>query len=68
MTLPIVIVGLLLMLFWVITLSDAFESKFKDSDMKVVWILVIIFTKPFGAIFYWIIAPKQKVNNFKPVN
>lgn len=36
MTLPIVIVGLLLMLFWVITLSDAFESKFKDSDMKVV--------------------------------
>ncbi|MCH7397413.1 hypothetical protein MM236_05410 [Belliella sp. DSM 107340] len=36
--------------------------------MKLIWILIVIFTNPIGTIIYWIIAPNQKINNFNRFN
>lgn len=54
--------------FWIITLVDIVKSNFKDPNMKLIWILVLIFTSPIGAIIYWIIAPNQIINNFNQFN
>ncbi|MCH7413473.1 hypothetical protein MM213_08255 [Belliella sp. R4-6] len=36
--------------------------------MKLIWILIVIFTNPIGTIIYWIIAPNQKSKNFNRFN
>lgn len=54
--------------FWIVTLIDVVRSEFKDPNMKLIWILVIIFTNFIGTIVYWIIAPNQKSNNFNRFN
>lgn len=58
------IIGLAYLIFWIITLVNAVQSNFKDSNMKLIWIIVIIFASPIGAIVYWLVAPGQKQNNF----
>ncbi len=56
------------LIFWVITFVDIVKSSFKDPNMKLIWILVVIFTNPIGAIIYWILAPGQKKNDFNQFN
>ncbi|WP_255742340.1 PLDc N-terminal domain-containing protein [Belliella calami] len=55
-------------IFWVVTIIDIVRSNFQDPNMKLIWILIVIFTNPIGTIIYWIIAPNQKINNFNRFN
>lgn len=39
-------------IFWVVMLVDAARREFTDSNMKLVWILVLVFTHLLGALIY----------------
>ncbi|SNS60390.1 Phospholipase_D-nuclease N-terminal [Belliella buryatensis] len=65
------ILGLLSFIFfvlWVITIVNAVQSNFKDPNMKLIWILIILFGNFLGMVLYWIIAPGQKKNDFNQFN
>ncbi|MCH7406010.1 PLDc N-terminal domain-containing protein [Belliella aquatica] len=62
------IVAFAFFVFWIITLVDIVRSNFKDPNMKLIWILIVLFANFLGVIIYWIIAPNQKNNNFNQFN
>ena len=49
------IVFLVLVVFWVLMIVDCAKRKFKNSTEKIVWILVIVFLKWFGAVVYFLV-------------
>jgi len=55
----VVLVGTLLML---IALIDIVKSNFKGND-KLIWVLVVIFLHWIGALLYFIIGRKQKLQD-----
>ncbi|MBS9525339.1 PLDc N-terminal domain-containing protein [Litoribacter ruber] len=55
------ILGVLYLVFWIMTLVDAVRSNFRDPTMKIIWILIILLAQVFGPILYWLLSPKQKV-------
>ncbi|ARV05245.1 hypothetical protein BTO04_00410 [Polaribacter sp. SA4-10] len=48
----------------IIALIDLLKSKFNGND-KIVWVLVVLFFNLFGAILYFVIGRKQKVESRK---
>ena len=40
-------------IFWVVMLVDAVRREFRDSTMKLVWVLVLLFTNLLGTIIYY---------------
>jgi isoprenylcysteine carboxyl methyltransferase (ICMT) family protein YpbQ len=42
--------------FWIYTLVDVVRSNFKDSNMKIIWVLIILFAQVLGPILYWVLA------------
>jgi heme/copper-type cytochrome/quinol oxidase subunit 4 len=51
-------------LFWIVTivaLVDVLKSNF-ESNNKLIWVLVVIFTNIIGAILYFTIGRKQKIS------
>ena len=46
------IVGLAALAVWIWALVDAIQNPALDSTMRIVWILVIVFTQIIGAIIY----------------
>ncbi|MDP3966047.1 MAG: PLDc N-terminal domain-containing protein, partial [archaeon] len=64
--LPLILIGVLGFVFWVIMLVDASQRKFKDDSEKIVWILVIVLTGIVGAlIYYFVIHIKDKNKSVK---
>lgn len=62
MHLIIVSVFLLLpTLLWIIALVDILKSNFKDSNNKILWVLVVILLPVIGSILYFIIGKNQKI-------
>jgi hypothetical protein len=55
----VVLIGTLLML---IALIDIVKSNFKGND-KLIWVLVVIFLHWIGALLYFIIGRKQKLQD-----
>jgi hypothetical protein len=55
----VVLIGTLLML---IALIDIVKSNFKGND-KLIWVLVVIFLHWIGALLYFIISRKQKLQD-----
>ncbi|MCF8360212.1 MAG: PLD nuclease N-terminal domain-containing protein [Prolixibacteraceae bacterium] len=54
----------LIIFFWVFTiiaLIDILKSNF-ESNNKLIWVLVVIFTNIIGAILYFTIGRKQKIS------
>ena len=43
-------------IFWIWVLTDCLESKFKDNNEKLMWVLVIIFLHVLGALLYYLIV------------
>ncbi len=63
-----------LMIFFVLTavvlpllaLIDILRNDFKDSNQKLVWVVVVLCFNLIGSILYFVIGTKQKVNkNYK---
>lgn len=48
-------------LLWIITLVDILKSNFKDSNNKILWVLVVILLPVIGSILYFIIGKNQKI-------
>lgn len=44
------------MIFWIYTLIDVVRSNFKDQNMKIIWVLIILFAQVLGPILYWLLA------------
>ena len=64
--LPLILVGALLFVFWLIMLIDSITRKFKDGTEKVVWVLVNILLGFLGTlIYYFVIFVKDKTKSIK---
>lgn len=61
-----VLLGALFFVFWIIMLVDACTRKFKESNDKVVWVLVNIFAGLIGSlIYYFVVYWKDKSKSMK---
>jgi hypothetical protein len=47
-----VILGIVGLIVWIWALIDAIQNPALDSTMRIVWVLVIVFTQIIGAIIY----------------
>ena len=54
------IFGLIVVVFWIIQIVDCLKSNFSGYN-KIVWILVLIFLGPFGALVYYFLGKDQKI-------
>lgn len=61
----VLIFVLFLLVLPLIALVDILKSTFKGND-KLIWVIVVIFLLPIGAILYFLIGQKQKINDTKP--
>lgn len=48
-------------LFWVAMLVDVLQRRFSDPTVKLIWVLVVIFTHFVGALVYYIVGRKQGI-------
>ena len=63
---PLVLIGILFFVFWLITLIDAFTRKFKENTEKIMWVLAMILTGIIGSlIYYFIVYRKDKTKSMK---
>jgi len=55
-----IFIGLLFLTFglWILALVDITRSKFKNSTMNTVWLLIIIFFPFIGSIIYFLLRNK----------
>lgn len=60
----ILLFGLLYLIFWVYCLVDILRSDFKDPNMKLIWILIILFAQLIGPIIYLVIGKNSKTATF----
>lgn len=51
-------------LLTIIALIDILKSEFKGND-KIVWLLVVLFMNLLGALLYFIIGRKQKIDKLQ---
>jgi hypothetical protein len=49
-------------ILWVYCLIDVIRSNFKDSNMKLIWILVLLFAQVIGPIAYLIMGQGTKTS------
>ena len=49
-------------ILWVYCLVDVIRSDFKDQNMKLIWIIVILFGQVIGPIVYLILGNSTKVS------
>ncbi len=58
--LPLLLVGLVMFAFWIWMLVDALTNQGLDSNEKLIWTVVIVFTHFIGALIYFFIGrPKR---------
>ncbi len=64
--LPLILIGILFFVFWIIILVDAVMRKFKESNDRLIWILVVILAGFIGAlIYYFVVYFKDKSKSLK---
>lgn len=49
-------------ILWVYCLVDVIRSDFKDSNMKLIWIVILLFAHGLGPIAYLIMGKGTKTN------
>jgi ABC-type enterochelin transport system permease subunit len=49
--------------FFLIALYSLLKSDFKKELDKMIWLITILFVPLFGSIFYFILAPEQKIES-----
>lgn len=45
--------------FWIWMLVDSIKRNYKEDSMRIVWVLVIIFTGIIGAIIYYFVEKRK---------
>lgn len=49
-------------ILWAYCLIDAIRSNFKDPNMKLIWIIILLFAHGLGPIAYLILGKDSKTN------
>lgn len=57
---PLMVVGLALLVFWVWMLVDCATKEPSQGNDKIVWILIIVFTHWIGALIYFLVRRPQR--------
>lgn len=52
--------GLLYTILWIYCLVDILRSEFKDPNMKLIWIVILLFAQGIGPIIYLILGKNTK--------
>ena len=56
-----IVIGVLLLIFWIWMLIDCLKRDFRKDVEKIVWVLVIIFLHVLGAaIYYFVVKISEK--------
>ncbi|BDI32737.1 hypothetical protein CCAX7_47880 [Capsulimonas corticalis] len=53
------LLGLLSTIFWIVEIVDVIRRDFENDNLKIVWLLVIIFTHFLGALIYYFVGKNQ---------
>lgn len=53
------LLGIIGFVLWIWALISAIQNPALDSTMRIIWVLVIVFTGFIGAIVYLIVAPRR---------
>ncbi len=63
---PLILIGALLFVFWLMMLIDSITRKFKGGSQKIVWVLVNILLGFLGTlIYYFVVFIKDKGRSIK---
>ncbi|OOG70669.1 PLDc N-terminal domain-containing protein [Algoriphagus sp. A40] len=54
------ILGIAYFILWVYCLIDVLRSNFKDQNMKLIWVVILLFAQGFGPIAYLILGKGSK--------
>lgn len=57
----LVLPALLCIVLWIWALIDILNNTFREKDLKIIWVLIILFLPFFGAILYFIIGRRQRL-------
>ena len=57
----LLVVGLISLVLMIWALVDLFKGRFASDSERLVWVLLIIFINPIGAILYFAIGRKNKI-------
>lgn len=52
--------GLAYFILWVYCIVDVLRSNFKDQNMKLIWVVILLFAQGFGPIAYLILGKGSK--------
>lgn len=52
--------GLVYIILWIYCLIDIIRSEFKDPNMKLIWVLIILFAHVVGPIAYLVLGKSTK--------
>ncbi|SFU08214.1 Phospholipase_D-nuclease N-terminal [Algoriphagus locisalis] len=52
--------GILYTIFWIYCLVDILRSEFKDPNMKIIWIVILLFAQGIGPIVYLAMGKSTK--------
>ena len=58
--LVLLVFSLAYLALWVYCLVDVINGKFKDPNMKMIWVIILIFAHGLGPIAYLIIGKSSK--------
>ena len=54
-----VAIGIFSIVFWIAMLIDSVQRKFKKSDERIVWVIVIVLTGVIGALIYYFVVKRK---------
>ena len=54
-----VAIGIFSIVFWIVMLVDSVQRKFKKSDERIVWVIVIVLTGVIGALIYYFVVKRK---------
>ncbi|MEP0714408.1 PLD nuclease N-terminal domain-containing protein [Algoriphagus sp.] len=58
------LIGFAYTILWVYCLVDILRSEFKDPNMKIIWIVIILFAQVIGAIVYLAMGKSTKITTY----
>lgn len=56
----ILLFGVLYTILWIYCLVDILRSEFKDPNMKIIWIVILLFAQGLGPIVYLVMRKSTK--------
>ncbi|WP_143962858.1 PLDc N-terminal domain-containing protein [Litoribacter populi] len=59
----VVILGIVYVLFWIVTIVHAARAKYRDDISRAIWIFIIVIFQVVGPILYWIFSRENKISD-----